>query len=126
MKHYYIFIENEKINGCGEVENLNPKVQNIEISEEIFNKFINDPTLYIFSDGKIIFNQNHELEKKKIENQKKLVEIEDELKELDKKRIRAICENEVKDISSGETWLDYYNKQVQLLRTEHKNIESQL
>lgn len=45
-------------------------------------------------------------------------EIEKQLSELDSKRIRAICEPSVKDKTTGETWLDYYNKQVLKLREE--------
>ena len=46
-----------------------------------------------------------------------------ELDELDKKRIRAICEDEVKNERTGETWLDYYNEQINILRMELKNLE---
>ncbi|MBR6126977.1 hypothetical protein IKQ21_04755, partial [bacterium] len=49
-------------------------------------------------------------------------QIESELLELDSKRIRAICEPSIKDESTGETWLDYYNNQVAVLREELKNL----
>lgn len=49
-------------------------------------------------------------------------EIEKELLELDTKRVRAMCEPAVKNKETGETWLDYYNKQVLLLREEYKNL----
>ena len=49
-------------------------------------------------------------------------EIEQELLELDSKRIRAICEPSVKDETTGETWLDYYNSEVERLRTELKEL----
>ena len=42
--------------------------------------------------------------------------------ELDSKRIRAICEPSIKDETTGETWLDYYNSQVKVLREELKNL----
>lgn len=42
--------------------------------------------------------------------------------ELDKKRIRAICEPSVKDTSTGQTWLEYYNLQVQDLRNQIANL----
>lgn len=45
-------------------------------------------------------------------------EIERQLLELDTKRVRAICEPSIKDESTGETWLDYYNAQVAQLREE--------
>ena len=37
---YYIFIENGKINGCGEVPQLTENVINIEVSEEFYDKFL--------------------------------------------------------------------------------------
>ena len=49
-------------------------------------------------------------------------EIEQQLLELDSKRIRAICEPSIKDEETGETWLDYYNSQVMTLREELPNL----
>jgi len=43
-----------------------------------------------------------------------------QINELDIKRIRAICEPSIKDETTGETWLDYYNSQVAQIR---KNIQ---
>jgi len=37
---------------------------------------------------------------------------------LDEKRVRAMCEPEIKDEQTGETWLDYYNAQIVELRQE--------
>ena len=53
-----------------------------------------------------------------LEITKKKIEIEQKLQEIDTKRIRAICEPAVKDEATGETWLDFYNKQIQTLRDE--------
>lgn len=41
-----------------------------------------------------------------------------QIEELDKKRVRAICEPEIKDMESGQTWLEYYTQQVQALRAQ--------
>lgn len=41
-----------------------------------------------------------------------------QIDEFDKKRIRAICEPSVKDASTGQTWLEYYNLQIQELRNQ--------
>ena len=49
-------------------------------------------------------------------------QIESELLELDSKRVRAICEPSIKDETTGETWLDYYNSQVLTLRNELREI----
>lgn len=59
--------------------------------------------------------------KSKIEATEKAEKIRDlqlQISELDRKRIRAICEPSVKDETTGQTWLEYYNLQVQELRTQ--------
>lgn len=60
------------------------------------------------------------IQAREIANRK--TKIERELFELDSKRIRAICEPSLKDKDTGETWLDYYNKQVSLLRKEYNSL----
>ncbi len=60
------------------------------------------------------------IRKKELENKKQ--EILNDLDELDKKRIRAVCENEIKDKDSGQTWLEYYNDEVIRLREELKSL----
>ena len=53
-----------------------------------------------------------------VENHKK--EIEHELDELDKKRIRAVCEPSLKDDET--TWLEFYNQQILKLRKELSDL----
>jgi hypothetical protein len=48
----------------------------------------------------------------------RLAQIEEELADLDMKRIRAMCEPEIKDEATGQTWLEYYNAQVAELRVK--------
>lgn len=55
---YYVFIENEKINGCGQCKCLNEDILNIEVDEEIYNNI----EKYIYKDGNIVINENLELE----------------------------------------------------------------
>ncbi len=52
------------------------------------------------------------------EKTEKTNNLELQISELDRKRIRAICEPSVKDETTGQTWLEYYNLQVQALRIE--------
>lgn len=49
---YYAFIENDKINGCGQCSVVNEEIQNIEITQEQFNN-IQD---YVYLNGEIILN----------------------------------------------------------------------
>lgn len=48
------------------------------------------------------------------EKQNRLSELKTELEELDKKRIRAICEPSMK--TENQSWLDFYNEQVKQIR----------
>lgn len=57
---YYFFIEDNKINGCGQCRCLNEEIQNVEVSEEIYNAFVEDHDKYIYSDGEIIENPDYE------------------------------------------------------------------
>ncbi len=50
--------------------------------------------------------------------QKRKEEINNLLIVLDRKRVRAICEPSIKDDEVGQTWLEFYNEQVQTLREE--------
>ena len=54
--------------------------------------------------------EEFEQEQKTIQKQK----IQRELEELDKKRIRAVCEPSMK--TPTQSWLEYYNEQVAELR----------
>ena len=63
-----------------------------------------------------------EEEKEEQENQQEKVALKSKLEELDTKRIRAICENEIKDETTGETWVEYYNSQVIELRKQLNNL----
>ena len=122
----YIYVENGKINGCGEVKILNKEFCNVEVSDEIYDKFQKDTDFYIWENGNIIENPRYKelKEKEKIKNQ--IDEINDKLTILDLKRIRAVCEDEIRDEKTGETWLDFYNSQIYDLRTKLNSLESQL
>ncbi len=59
---------------------------------------------------------NEKIKAEKTETLKK------ELEELDRKRIRALCEPELKNTDEGITWLEYYNNQAIKIRSELKNL----
>lgn len=125
MKHY-IFVEDGKINGCGQCEQLTQGVINVEVSEDVYNAFLEENLKYVYSNGKIILNPNYENDKQIFFINERIDEIYKELAELDSKRIRAVCEDEIKDEKTGETWLDFYNSLVYDLRIELASLQSQL
>ena len=57
------------------------------------------------------------------EKNRRKYDLMNKLYELDKKRIRAVCENEIKNSETGETWLDFYNAQIVCLRNQLKEME---
>lgn len=119
---YYIFVENNKINGCGTCKCSNNEISNFEVSKEIFENYKKEPLKYIFEDNKIIENPNIEKERQQTQNIQNLENLKYELNELDKKRIRAICEKGIKDTSTGQTWLEFYNQKVVELRNKINNL----
>ena len=124
---YYIFVEKDgSLNGCGQCEQLTQGVINVEVSEDVFNSFIEDNLRYVYSDGKIIPNPNYENEKQVFFINERIGAIYKELETLDTKRIRAVCEDEIKDEKTGETWLDYYNSQIYDLRVELSSLQAQI
>ncbi|MCM1339695.1 MAG: hypothetical protein NC191_08495 [Muribaculaceae bacterium] len=118
----YIFVENGKPNGCGECECLDGNVLNVEVSEAVYETYLEDNLKYVYQDGVIVENPNYEAENKARQDKLRAAEILAELDELDKKRVRAMCEEELKDEYTGETWLDYYNKKIAQLRDEYKSL----
>lgn len=53
---YYIFVDNNKLNGCGQFYCEGA----IEVSDEVYNNFIADNDRYIYSDGAIVENPDYE------------------------------------------------------------------
>ena len=63
---YYAFIENNKINGCGECEQLTEGVINVEISEEVYNNI----SRYIWNGSEVVENPNWEEEQQQKEQER--------------------------------------------------------
>lgn len=66
---YYIHIENDNIISCGEVP-MGEGFTSIEVSEDIYNEFIQDNDRYIYSDGEIIVNPDYEEIKRQKEQER--------------------------------------------------------
>lgn len=59
---YYIFLDNGKLNGCGQCPCLNEEIENIEVTQEVYNLYSKTPDKYIYQNGEIIENPNYEAE----------------------------------------------------------------
>ena len=79
---------------------------------------------YSFIDNKWVKLSEEEAQAKQltIQNAIRLNEIQAELDELDRKRIRAIAEPSLKD--ENTTWLEYYNSQISELRNDYTQLSS--
>jgi len=56
--------------------------------------------------------------KAQVEKETTLADLEQQIDEIDKKRIRAIAEPALKDAQLGQTWLEYYTEQIQGIRAQ--------
>lgn len=63
---YYTFIQNNKINGCGQCKQLTDGVLNIEISKNVYENI----EKYTYLDGNIILNPSYEAELQEKENER--------------------------------------------------------
>lgn len=70
--------------------------------------FIDEPT------EEYMFNQKLSIKKN----------LQSQVEELDKKRIRAGFEPSVKDESTGQTWLEYYTRQIREIRTKISELSA--
>ena len=78
-----------------------------------------EPEKYAVVDGvltDISSTPDYIAEQEAKEKEAQNIEIQKQLDELDKKRIRAICEGGEKE--QGKTWLAYYNEQAISLRAQ--------
>ncbi len=80
---------------------------------------------FMVVDGECIINPNYPKELKKIQNKEQINLIKQDLENIDKQRTRALAEPEIKDIKTGETWLEYYNRLAKTLREELQALESE-
>lgn len=63
---YYIFIQNEKIIGKGQVRCLNDDITNIEVDADVYNNI----EYFTYANGEIIINPNYEAEQAQKERER--------------------------------------------------------
>ena len=117
---YYIYVTDGKLNGTGTC--ISNGDINIEVSKELHDDYDTNPDKYMWNGEEVVINPDYEeiIARKERERQRQL--LLEQIDELDKKRIRAVCEPSIKDETTGETWLDYYNSEIQKLREQLKNL----
>lgn len=80
-----------------------------------------EPDEILDDSGVPVINPNYEAHEAEKMCQSRIAEIKTELYELDIKRIRAMCEQSVRE--DGQSWLDCYNNQAQVLREKLQTLE---
>ena len=64
----------------------------------------------IIENGQAVKNKNYESEQEEILKEKTRLELLRQLDDIDKKRIRAVCEPAMK--TETQSWLEYYNQRI--------------
>ena len=116
---YYAFIENGKINGCGQVRCLTEGVQNIEITEQQAGEL----DKYIYKNGEIILDPDYEAkqaQKAKEEHRKELIA---QLDAIDLKCIRSLRAIQAADFTDEDVAkLQELEQQAARIRSELQNL----
>lgn len=56
---FYIFVENEKLNGCGQARQLTDGVRNLEVEKALYNAYAENPDMYIWDGEAVVENPNY-------------------------------------------------------------------
>lgn len=67
---FYIMVENDNIIACGQCPCASEDIQSIEVSEEVYNSYIEDKDRYIYDNGSIIENPDYEEGKRQKETER--------------------------------------------------------
>lgn len=122
---YYIFIKDEKINGCGQCQCLNEDYTNLEVTEEVYNAFAENPDKYIYQDSEIVENPGYEQEKAKKERERldnlsmtrgDVFEALILAKGLGKAQIRAMIEKSELDDITKALYLNRFDEALEFYR----------
>ena len=57
---FYIFIQNDKLNGCGQCRQLTEGVINLEVEESLYNAYSENPEMYIWDGTEVIVDPEYE------------------------------------------------------------------
>lgn len=116
---------------CDIVNNKIVNPSNITGSREFdidYNFFISCSDGYLIYDknlDKIVVNSKFQEEQHKKNLVQEIQKYNKILEDLDKKRIRAICEPSIKNEETQETWLDFYNSKVVEVRNKIVKLKTE-
>lgn len=90
-----------------------------QCSDEEYQEYLEGKRIWQL--GQLVINPDYDAEQAEKECIAHIKEIKTQLDELDKKRIRAMCEPS--EYAKGVSWLEYYNEQARELRAELQELE---
>ena len=109
---------NNILNYCGDNAMLESDgfIKMTDEQESAFNK---GSDYYDISSGVFVIVSDAEVNARTAEREKlaMLSDLRNQIDAIDKKRVRAMVEPSVKNIATGQTWLEYYTQQILDLRT---------
>lgn len=122
---YYIFLENEKLNGAGQCPVINKEVENLEVSEDVYNAYCETPEKFTYKDGAVVENPNYEEEQKQKERERldnlsmtrgDVFEALILAKGLGKAQIRAMIEQASLDDITKALYLNRFDEALEFYR----------
>lgn len=125
-KNFKICNENQGVLTAQDIKEIGEINEGYLVLNEIAELIKSNPQHFKINNGKVLEKTEAEIEAetKEAERQAKIAEIKIKLEEIDKQKIRAITEPEIKNKETKETWLEYYNGQAKILRKELQNLEN--
>ena len=57
---YYIFIQDNKLNGCGQCRQLTEGVTNLEVDDSLYNAYAQNPEMYIWDGQGVVIDSEYE------------------------------------------------------------------
>ena len=57
---YYIYIQNEILNGCGQCRQLTEEVTNLEVNGGLYNAYAENPDMYIWNGYEVVIDPEYE------------------------------------------------------------------
>lgn len=57
---YYIYIQDNKLNGCGQCRQLTEGVINLEVDESLYNAYAENPDMYIWDGLEVVIDPEYE------------------------------------------------------------------
>lgn len=113
MKRFFDLRNNSYNNYC---DDINPEYM-IEIPD--------NTKPYGLVEGAVVDISHSQEYLSEIAQKEKEIQIEDfkkQIEEIDKKRIRALAEPQLKDAETGQTWLEYYTQQIIAIRAQISSL----